>query len=158
MVFIRRPEILGLDTLIEEVIRHMPYLQIVYASRPFGFDAAVLLNILFKARARNAKADVTGCLICRDDLYLQLLEGPADSVTRIYDSILQDDRHVEVTQLVRHGVPERMFGKWAMRDDPVQSWMWSREEVAADVVESCSPEEVLAIFARLKKRLSETDS
>lgn len=158
MFVTRRPAIPGVDTPIEKVIRHMSYLQIVYASRPFGFDAAVLLSILFKARARNAEADVTGCLICRDDLYLQLLEGPADSVTRIYDSILQDDRHVEVTQLVRHSVPERMFGKWAMRDDPVQSWMWSREEVAAGAVARCTPEEVLAIFARLNQQTSETDS
>ena len=102
----------------------MPYLQIVYASRPFGFDAGTLIDILFKARAKNARADVTGCLICRDDIYLQLLEGPAENVTRIYKKIREDDRHVEVTQLVRHGVPERMFGAWAMRDDPVQSWMW----------------------------------
>jgi len=136
----------------------MPYLQLVYASRPFGFDAATLLSILFKARARNTEADVTGCLICRDDIYLQLLEGPADSVTRIYNSILKDDRHVEVTQLVRHGVPERMFGKWAMRDDPVHSWMWNREQIDAGVVNEATPDEVLAIFQRLAKDGSAADA
>ncbi|WP_342070439.1 BLUF domain-containing protein [Yoonia algicola] len=136
----------------------MPYLQIVYASRPFGFDAGTLLDILFKARAWNAKADVTGCLICRDDIYLQLLEGPADNVTRIYKKILEDDRHVEVTQLVRRGVPERMFGKWAMRDDPVQSWMWSRDEIDAGAVNRATPEEVLAIFQRLADDTSKTEA
>jgi len=136
----------------------MPYLQLVYASRPFGFDAATLLSILLKARARNAETDVTGCLICRDDIYLQLLEGPADSVTRIYNNILQDDRHVEVTQLVRHGVPERMFSKWAMRDDPVHSWMWSREQIDAGVVNEATPEEVLAIFQRLALEAPEADA
>lgn len=127
----------------------MPFLQLVYASRPFGFDAATLLSILFKARARNSEVDVTGCLICRDDIYLQLLEGPADSVTKIYNKILEDDRHVEVIQLVRRGVPERMFGKWAMKDDPVQSWMWTREQIDAGIVDKTEPEEVLAIFQRL---------
>ena len=136
----------------------MPYLQIVYASRPFGFDAGTLLDILFIARAWNAKADVTGCLICRDDIYLQLLEGPADNVTRIYKKILEDDRHVEVTQLVRRGVPERMFGKWAMRDDPVQSWMWSRDEIDAGAVNRTTPEEVLAIFQRLADDTSKPDA
>lgn len=135
----------------------MPYLQLVYASRPFGFDAGTLISILFKARARNAEADVTGCLICRHDIYLQLLEGPADSVTRIYKKIREDDRHVEVTELVRRGVPERMFGKWAMRDDPVQSWMWSSEEIAAGAVEKTTPEEVLAIFQRLAQEPSEAE-
>ena len=133
----------------------MPYLQIVYASRPFGFDAGTLIDILFKARAKNARADVTGCLICRDDIYLQLLEGPAENVTRIYKKIREDDRHVEVTQLVRHGVPERMFGAWAMRDDPVQSWMWSREEIDAGAVNNATSDEVLAIFQRLAQEASE---
>jgi hypothetical protein len=135
----------------------MPYLQLVYASRPFGFDAGTLIDILFKARARNAEADVTGCLICRDDIYLQLLEGPAENVTRIYKKILEDDRHVEVTQLVRHGVPERMFGRWAMRDDPVQSWMWNRDEIDAGAVNKATPEEVLAIFRRLAEEPAETE-
>lgn len=127
----------------------MPLLQLVYASRPFGYDAGTLISILFKARSKNAEADVTGCLICRDDIYLQLLEGPMGSVNRIYDKIIQDDRHVEVTELVRHEVTDRMFGKWAMRDDPVQSWMWSREEIDAGVVNRAKPQEVLSIFQKL---------
>jgi hypothetical protein len=127
----------------------MPLLQLIYASRPFGFDAGTLLDILFKARATNAAADVTGCLICRDDLYLQLLEGPAANVLRIYDKITHDDRHVEVTQLVNQPVNERMFGAWAMRDDPVQTWMWTREEVDHGAVHTASKDEVLRIFSRL---------
>lgn len=127
----------------------MPLLQLVYASRPFGFDAGTLLGILFKARAKNAAADVTGCLVCRDDIYLQLLEGPEENVTRIYDKIMQDDRHVEVTQLVRHSVDKRMFGAWAMRDDPVQTWMWTREQVDQGMVNTASKDEVLQVFARL---------
>lgn len=154
----RRPAILGGGYLAIGTDRPMPYLQLVYASRPFGFDAATLLSILFKARTRNAETDVTGCLICRDDIYLQLLEGPADSVTCIYNNILQDDRHVEVTQLVRHGVPERMFSKWAMRDDPVHSWMWSREQIDAGVVNEATPEEVLEIFQRLALEAPEADA
>ena len=135
----------------------MSYLQLVYASRPFGFDAGTLIAILFKAWARNAEADVTGCLICRDDIYLQLLEGPADGVNRIYQKILEDDRHVEVTQLVRHDITERMFGKWAMRDDPVKSWMWTREEIDAGAVNKATPQEILAIFQRLAQDASVHD-
>lgn len=127
----------------------MSLLQLVYASRPFGFDAGTLINILFKARSKNAAADVTGCLICRDDIYLQLLEGPEVSVTRIYQKIIADDRHVEVTQLVHHAVDERMFGAWAMRDDPVQTWMWTREEVDKGAVTLTSKEDILDIFSKL---------
>lgn len=143
---------------MSELARHMPLLQLVYASRPFGFDAATLISILFKARAKNAKADVTGCLICRDDLYLQLLEGPADQVADIYSKIRQDDRHVEVTELVRQDVTEWMFGKWAMRDDPVHSWMWTREQIDAGAMNSVTATEVLEIFQRLAKKHPKADT
>lgn len=134
----------------------MSLLQLVYASRPFGFDAGTLLGILFKARANNTSADITGCLICRDDLYLQLLEGPAENVLRIYDKIIQDDRHVEVTRLVNQPVAERMFGDWAMRDDPVQTWMWTREQVDQGAVNRATKEEVLQVFSRLAAQSPKT--
>jgi hypothetical protein len=55
-------------------------LQLVYASRPFGFDAGTLTAILFDARRCNTRDGITGALICRDDLFLQLLEGPEAAV------------------------------------------------------------------------------
>ena len=58
----------------------MPITQIIYASRPFGFDAALLAGILMDARRCNARDGITGALICRDDLFLQLLEGPEEEV------------------------------------------------------------------------------
>lgn len=136
----------------------MSLLQLVYASRPFGFDAPTLMAILLDARANNAAADVTGCLICRDDLYLQMLEGPAGEVERIYANITQDDRHVEVTQLAHRSVKERMFEGWAMRDDPVQSWMWTRDQVDQGAVNAAPTDEVLGIFRRLALEPPQADA
>jgi hypothetical protein len=48
----------------------MPITQIIYASRPFGFDAALLAGILMDARRCNTRDGITGALICRDDLFL----------------------------------------------------------------------------------------
>ena len=126
-------------------------LQLVYASRPFGFDASTLTNILFDARRCNTRDGITGALICRDDLFLQLLEGPEQAVEAAYARICADDRHVEVRKLVRRkiGDHERLFGAWAMRDDPAASWVWSREEVDAGVPESSSEDEVLEMFRKL---------
>lgn len=126
--------------------------QLIYASRPFGFDAAVLSGILAHARNHNVAHDLTGALICRNDLYLQLLEGPKDAIDALYANIQQDDRHIEVTQLVYRPIEMRMFPEWAMRDDPVQSWMWSRDQVAAGDVAQASEAEVMAIFVRLANR------
>lgn len=127
----------------------MPLTQLVYASRPFGFDSAVLSNILLDARRLNARDDITGALIVRGDLYLQLLEGPEQKVEAAYTRILGDDRHVEVQRLVQRQITTRLFPGWAMRDDPAESWLWSIEEVRNGAVERASEEEVLQIFNKL---------
>lgn len=127
----------------------MPFIQLVYASRPFGFDQAVLSAILMDARRANARDDITGALIARHDLYLQLLEGPRDKVEAAYQRIRRDDRHVEVTRLVERRVETRLFPGWAMRDDPAQSWVWSIEDVRGGAIERTDEAEVLGFFQRL---------
>ena len=126
-------------------------LQLVYVSRPFGFEANILSSILIEARRCNARDGITGALICRDDLYLQLLEGPESEVERTYGRICADDRHIEVRRLMRRMIADdaRMFGAWAMRDDPATSLIWSRADVDAGVPERATEEEVLEMFRRL---------
>ena len=53
--------------------------QLIYASRPFGYDDLTLTSILMQARENNARNGITGALICREDVFLQILEGPAIS-------------------------------------------------------------------------------
>lgn len=127
----------------------MPLLQLTYVSRPFGYDGAMLQGILMDARRCNVRDGITGALICRDDLFLQMLEGPEDMVEATYGRILRDDRHIEVRPLTRRSVPDRWFGKWAMRDDPARSWVWSREAVHQGAIERASEAEVLAVFQRM---------
>ncbi|NCV67989.1 MAG: blue light sensor protein, partial [Rhodobacteraceae bacterium] len=50
-------------------------MQIIYASQPLGYDSATLHTILDVARKCNARDNVSGALVCRQDIYLQLLEG-----------------------------------------------------------------------------------
>ena len=127
----------------------MSLIQLVYASRPFGFDTAVLNGILSEARRLNPEHDITGALICRADLYLQLLEGPKEAVEATFDRIARDDRHVEVERLAGRAVEQRLFPDWAMRDDPARSWMWTREEVEGGALVRATEEEVVAVFERL---------
>lgn len=129
----------------------MPLLQLIYASQPFGFNGPSLAGILLDARRCNTRDGITGALICRDDLFLQLLEGPADKVQATYARIRNDDRHVDVRQLSQLSIPDtaRMFASWAMRDDPAQSWVWSRSDIDAGVLETTTEADALAIFERL---------
>lgn len=127
----------------------MALTQLIYASRPFGYDDAMLAGILLDARRCNERDDITGALICRADLYLQLLEGPDEAVRDCYARIRQDDRHVEPRKLMERTIRTRLFPAWAMRDDPAQSWVWSREAVRAGAVERATEDEVLGFFNRL---------
>ncbi|MDR9394877.1 MAG: BLUF domain-containing protein [Roseovarius sp.] len=67
----------------------MPLVQLVYASRPFGFDQATLSNLLLDSRRANVRDNITGALFARHDLYLQLLEGPDQKVEAVYRRICQ---------------------------------------------------------------------
>jgi len=124
-------------------------LELVYASRPFGYDNLTLYDILSVARQNNKRDGITGALVCREDLYLQLLEGPADAVTAAYKRIIHDGRHSEITKLSSTTKTDRLFPEWAMRDDPARSWMWTVAEVRAGAVERASSDEVRNVFFRL---------
>ncbi len=127
----------------------MSMIQLIYASQPFGFDDAMLAGILVQARRNNPREDITGCLICREDLYLQLIEGPEANVDALFARIAVDDRHLQVERLSRETVTERMFPDWAMRDDPAQSWLWPAEAVANGALSQASPDALRAVFARV---------
>ncbi|WP_298970298.1 BLUF domain-containing protein [uncultured Roseobacter sp.] len=123
-------------------------LQLIYASRPFGYDLNMLASILATSRSRNARDDITGALICRADIFLQLLEGPAGFVLSTFERICLDDRHVDVTKLVEEPVNDRLFPTWAMKHDPAESWMWSPLEIHLGALKSATIRDVRSIFIR----------
>jgi hypothetical protein len=84
---------------------------------------------------------------------LQLLEGPQAAVDARYGSIALDDRHVEVVKRVSRQITERMFPKWAMRDDPARSWMWTAREIEEGALDRATPDEFIKIFSRLAAEL-----
>jgi hypothetical protein len=119
-------------------------MQLIYASQPFGYDELVLAGILATARRNNARDGITGALICREDLFVQLLEGRRDVATSAFSRILRDDRHVG-------DIEARLFPEWSMRHDPARSWMWTMQEVAKGAVGRASMQEIRGIFDRLAK-------
>ena len=132
--------------------------RLVYVSQPFGFDNAMLNGILSDARRNNARDGITGALICRADLYLQLLEGPPLAIQRTFARIERDNRHLEVRRLFSEAVEERMFPGWAMRDDPARSWMWTPKDVSEGAVERAPRHEVLAVFERVRAEATDEGS
>ena len=123
--------------------------QLIYASQPFGFDQGMLNGILSDARRNNQRYNITGALVCRADVYLQLLEGPTDAVDAAFAHIRKDDRHANVDLLVRGPITERMFPGWSMRDDPKHTWLWTQGQVTAGALSRATQSELLAVFERV---------
>lgn len=113
----------------------------------------MLSGILLDARRCNKRDEITGALVCRRDIYLQLLEGPSAAVNAAYARIERDDRHVNMTQLVAGPISARMFGDWEMLHDPVDSWVWSEDEIAAGVLDHATPDEIRSVFDKLAERM-----
>ena len=129
----------------------------IYTSRPFGFDSNTLNSILVHAQRANPTRGITGALICREDVYLQLLEGPQDEVRQALERIRRDDRHVEFQVPVEKAVAERMCGKWAMLHDPAVTWIWSRAEVRDDAIERTTETEIEGFFEKLRDKTDAPD-
>ena len=127
----------------------MNFRQLIYSSQPFGYDSPTLNGILTDARVCNERDGITGALICRHDIYLQLLEGPEETIKATYERICRDDRHAGVKRLVTKQVDSRMFGNWAMLHDPANSVIWTRAEVSEGSHERASEKDVIKMFENI---------
>jgi len=123
--------------------------QLIYRSQPFGFDNAMLGGILSAARRNNRANGITGALICRQDMYIQLVEGPDEAIDALYERILADDRHTDVKLAMSAEVDERMFPEWDMLDDTNPSMTFSKDEVEDGAIDRASPETLRSLFRRI---------
>jgi hypothetical protein len=73
-----------------------------------------LLNILNKARENNTKLGITGMLLYHENNFLQVLEGEAEEVENLYQKILLDPRHTQISAIIKRPIVKREFGDWKM--------------------------------------------
>ena len=90
--------------------------QLVYLSaaapslKPGGIE-----DILSTSRTNNQRDQLTGMLLFRSGLFVQLLEGEKSAVQRLYDEKIKlDSRHHKLELLLEQTVDQRMFPHWAM--------------------------------------------
>ena len=123
--------------------------QIIYVSRTVGEDApADLHRILEQSRHNNAIDGVTGLLWSDGRRFMQVLEGPDESVRPTFERIGCDPRHRDVEILTDRQVDDREFGYWSMAfrdkgDEPGDIAERMRRRLA-----DASPE-IRAVFADL---------
>jgi hypothetical protein len=89
--------------------------RLLYASRATKpLNPAAHESILEQSRAHNPQLGITGMLCYSEDLFMQVLEGGRDEVCELYNTIVRDDRHVNVRILCFEEIAERRFGSWTM--------------------------------------------
>ncbi len=93
----------------------MSLIHLVYVSTETRkLSEADLRDILEISRRNNAQQNVTGMLLFRQGIFLQVLEGDANTVKALYEHIEQDDRHKNVTIISLEAIKVRTFSQWAM--------------------------------------------
>jgi hypothetical protein len=91
--------------------------QIVYRSTTTassGRAADDIPDIMRQAAARNGLEGITGLLYSEDDIFLQVIEGPLDSMSDLVARLYDDDRHCDLKILVDRPIAQREFGDWTM--------------------------------------------
>lgn len=97
------------------MINDASLLQLVYISTAAqDITTQDIDRILVKARIFNAQQRITGLLLYKEGLFLQVLEGDADAVLKLYDHICKNALHHGVRMLSQKIISKREFGFWSM--------------------------------------------
>lgn len=98
----------------------MLYQRLIYRSRVVANENLDkdMSRILDVSRRLNRARDITGALICFDDSYVQVLEGPPAQIEGLMAVIERDPRHCDIRVLGRWAASHRLFGGWSMASAP----------------------------------------
>ena len=90
-------------------------LSLVYtSSATTHFSDNDLATLLMNSRANNKRLGLSGYLLHKQGRFVQVLEGPEDTVRGRYALIAADPRHADLDVLLQETLPERRFGSWTM--------------------------------------------
>jgi Sensors of blue-light using FAD len=78
-------------------------------------DEQSLNRLIEGSQLRNQAQAITGQLVYDDQRFFQWLEGPADELAVLWDSIKHDSRHSDIEVLGNQQIPARFFGDWSMK-------------------------------------------
>ncbi len=88
---------------------------LVYRSRSTNQlkkDKVVAMSKHFAVRNRDR--DITGMLVFDGQYFMQILEGPRQKVTALYELIKTDPRHEEVVTVLDEPIYRRTFDEWGL--------------------------------------------
>jgi hypothetical protein len=111
--------------------------QLVYVSqavRKMSFDE--LRAIQATARSNNDPIDVTGSLFYNGGWFLQVLEGPAATLSSLYKKIELDPRHKNSRVLYNEPATFRTFPRWSMNMINLEERQADKYDELVDVIDA----------------------
>ncbi|MEO7050811.1 MAG: BLUF domain-containing protein [Rhodanobacter sp.] len=88
---------------------------VVYRSQAaYPMGVRDLDQLLAGARAFNEKAGISGALLHDQGVFLQYIEGPRESVDRVYARIHRSHQHEQLVELMCQPIDTRQFSRWHM--------------------------------------------
>lgn len=90
--------------------------QIAYISEASDEIAESDITPLMRhSRKNNARNDITGMLLVKWPIFLQILEGPQQAIAFLIDKLQQDSRHRNFKIIYdKPNITEREFSRWQM--------------------------------------------
>ncbi|MDO8826377.1 MAG: BLUF domain-containing protein [Methylophaga sp.] len=90
-------------------------LRILYSSKTHArLSETDLTKLLLQSRENNQRVNVNGILCYNHTDFIQVLEGPENTVINLYQKILKDDRHHEC-KLINISLSNKyIFKNWSM--------------------------------------------
>jgi hypothetical protein len=108
----------------------MAYTQMIYISRSTFAPAAStsgiepnVAKILTKSRVNNRKSGLVGVLYYGNGHFFQCIEGEESAIDKLYETLLQDERHTDLKLLSRRTINHPSFADWSMKYVPLEEEM-----------------------------------
>ena len=87
---------------------------IYFSAASYLYSDEELATLLTAFRLKNTSLDITGLLLYHEGSIIQILEGEAENVHGLFNSIKKDVRHKSVTKVIDCNIEERSFSNWSM--------------------------------------------
>ena len=89
--------------------------RIIYTSKSTKrFNKRNLLDLLHDSRTYNKIDNITGVLMHREEVFLQVIEGRSEVIDDLFTRLKRDPRHDEIKIIFDSSVTCRFFSNWSM--------------------------------------------
>jgi hypothetical protein len=111
--------------------------QLVYVSQATRKMSTEDLNaILRTAKDNNQHIDVTGSLFYNGGWFLQVLEGPLETLNALYKKIEKDPRHKNSRVLYNEPAKFRTFTRWSMNMTNLENRQADKYDQLVEVIDA----------------------